>query len=82
MEEHSTRANPRKRIVPRGREYVTARTIKKMKINCGICLTWLYSVILWVQMKEESTSENAQNAKENARFSSFKETATAKEKAK
>jgi len=27
-------------------------------------------------MKEESTSENSGNAKENARFSSFKETAT------
>jgi hypothetical protein len=36
-------------------------------------------------MKEESTSKNTQNAKENARFSSFKEKKTnqnQKEKAK
>lgn len=31
-------------------------------------------------MNEGSTSENGKNAKENARFSSFKETATKKEK--
>ena len=46
-------------------------------------LTRLYSVVLWGQMNEGSTSENTQNAKENAHFLiQKKKNTTKKEKEK